>query len=39
MLEWAAEQPTEITMTAIDLEFFPTNGKEFAADTHSAHEL
>ena len=24
MLEWAAEQPKEITMTAIDLEFFPT---------------
>ena len=23
MLEWAAEQPTEITRTAIDLEFLP----------------
>ena len=25
MLEWAAEQPTEITTTAIDLEFLPTD--------------
>ena len=25
MLEWAAEQPTEITTTAIDLEFLPTS--------------
>ena len=25
MLEWAAEQPTEITRTAIDLEFLPTD--------------
>ena len=25
MLEWAAEQATEITTTAIDLEFFPTD--------------
>ena len=25
MLEWAAEQPTEFTMTAIDLEFLPTD--------------
>ena len=24
MLKWAAEQPTEITMTAIDLEFLPS---------------
>ena len=28
MLEWAAEQPTEITTTAIDLEFLPTDTKE-----------
>ena len=28
MLEWAAEQPTEITMTAIDLEFLPTDTNE-----------
>ena len=27
MLEWAAEQATEITTTAIDLDFFPTNTK------------
>ena len=26
-LEWAAEQPTEITRTAIDLEFLPTDTK------------
>ena len=25
MLEWAAEQPTEITTTVIDLEFLPTD--------------
>ena len=25
MLEWAAEQPTEITTTTIDLEFLPTD--------------
>ena len=25
MLEWASEQPTEITTTAIDLEFLPTD--------------
>ena len=25
MLEWAAEQPTEITTTAIDLDFLPTD--------------
>ena len=25
MLEWAAEQPTEITTTAIDVEFLPTD--------------
>ena len=25
LLEWAAEQPTEITTTAIDLEFLPTD--------------
>ena len=25
MLEWAAEQPTEITTTAMDLEFLPTD--------------
>ena len=25
MLEWAAEQPTETTTTAIDLEFLPTS--------------
>ena len=29
MLEWAAEQPTEITTTAIDLEFLPTDTNEF----------
>ena len=28
MLEWAAEQPTEITTTAIDLEFLPTDTNE-----------
>ena len=28
MLEWAAEQPTEITTTAIDLEFLPTDSNE-----------
>ena len=28
MLEWAAEQPTEITTTAIDLEFLPTELNE-----------
>ena len=28
MLEWAAEQSTEITMTAIDLEFLPTDTNE-----------
>ena len=28
MLEWAAEQPTEITTTAIDLEFLPTDTDE-----------
>ena len=28
MLEWAAEQPTEITTTAIELEFFPTEAEE-----------
>ena len=28
ILEWAAEQPTEITTTAIDLEFLPTNTNE-----------
>ena len=28
MLEWAAEQPTEITTTAIDLEFLPTDRNE-----------
>ena len=35
MLEWAAEQPTEITTTAVDLEFLPTVCA--AADAHSAH--
>ena len=25
MLEWAAEQRVELTMTAIDLEFLPTD--------------
>ena len=45
MLEWAAEQRTEITTTAIDLEFLPTGTNaegglqnlEFcgAADAHS----
>ena len=28
MLEWAAKQPTEITTTAIDLEFLPTDANE-----------
>ena len=28
MLEWPAEQPTEITTTAIDLEFLPTDTNE-----------
>ena len=28
MLEWAAEQPTEITTTAIDLEFLPRDANE-----------
>ena len=28
MLEWAAEQPTEITTRAIDLEFLPTDTNE-----------
>ena len=28
MLEWAAEQPTEITTTANDLEFLPTDTNE-----------
>ena len=28
LLEWAAEQPTEITTTAIDLEFLPTDTNE-----------
>ena len=28
MLEWAAEQATEITTTAIDLEFLPTDTNE-----------
>ena len=45
MLEWAAEQPTEITTTAIDLEFLPTDTKQrsaqpgvcAAADAHSTH--
>ena len=47
MLEWAAEQATEITTTAVDLEFLPTdtNGDRrgakpevcVAADAHSTH--
>ena len=47
MLEWAAEQATEITTTAIDLEFLPTDtnvdrmsakpGVCVAADAYSAH--
>ena len=28
MLKWAAEQPTEITTAAIDLEFLPTKMNE-----------
>ena len=28
MLEWAAEQPTEITTTAVDLECLPTDANE-----------
>ena len=48
MLEWAAEQPTEITTTAIDLEFLPTDANddrgvqnlEFVLhSTHGSHEL
>ena len=51
MLEWAAERPTEITTTATDLEFLPTDANEdrsakpgvcAAADahiTHGSHEL
>ena len=46
MLEWAAEQATEITTTALDLEFLPTDTNvdrgvqnlEFVpADAYSAH--
>ena len=47
MLEWAAEQATEITTTAVDLEFLPTDTNEdrgvqkpgvcVAADAHSTH--
>ena len=47
MLEWAAEQATEITTTAIDLEFLSTDTNEdrivqkpgvcVAADAHSTH--
>ena len=47
MLEWAAQQATEITTTAIDLEFLPMDTKQVqsgakpgfrsAADAHSAH--
>ena len=47
ILEWAAEQATEITTTAIDLEFLPTDtnvdkrsvkpGICVAADAYSAH--
>ena len=46
MLEWAAEQTIEITTTAVDLEFLPTDANvdrgvqnlEFvAADAHGAH--
>ena len=47
MLEWTAEQPTEITTTAIDLKFLPTDTNEdrgvqnlefcAAADAHSPH--
>ena len=29
MLEWAAEQPTEITTTATDLEFSPTDTNDY----------
>ena len=47
MLEWAADQTTEITTTAIDLEFLPTDSNEesrsaqpevhFAADAYDAY--
>ena len=47
MLEWATEQPTEVTTTAIDLEFLPTATNQqrgvhnlefvFAADAYSAY--
>ena len=48
MLEWAAEQAVEITTTAIDLEFLPSetnvdrlvqNLEFVAADAHGAHGL
>ena len=47
MLEWSAEQATEITTTAIDMEFLPTvtnvergvrkPGVRAAADAYSTH--
>ena len=47
MLEWAAEQATDITTTAIDLEFLPTDTNEdrgvqnleFAHSAYGSHEL
>ena len=36
MLEWAAEQPTEITTTAIDLEFLPTECERGQCKTWSS---
>ena len=50
MMEWAAEQATEITTTAVDLEFLPTDAKEdrkvqnlssccSRCTQHSSHEL
>ena len=40
MLEWTAEQPTEITTTAIDLQFCQSGARPgvcAAADAHSTH--
>ena len=36
MLEWAAEQTIDITMTSINLEFLPSD-TNLAADAHGAH--
>ena len=39
MLGWAAEQPTEITTTAIDLEFLPTDTSEYRGVQNLEFEL